>query len=93
MTWVLIAAVASYLGFRFWAWHKSRTPRSVTFVTPNEAARAVSSNNAVIYDVRSHNYYDAKAIRVKGSLRLDPNAIHRWEDTLPRDKPVYLYCT
>jgi rhodanese-related sulfurtransferase len=24
---------------------------------------------------------------------LDPNAFHQWEDQVPRDVPLYLYCT
>ena len=54
---------------------------------------ALSTESAVIYDVRSHGYYDSKAMRIQGSRRLEPNAIHQNEEELPADKPVYLYCT
>ena len=32
---------------------------------------------ACIYDVRNHVYIDAKATRIRGSRRLDPNALNR----------------
>lgn len=93
LTWVLSAAVLAYLGFKAWTWIKARKLRSVPFVSAKEAASAFSSDAAVIYDVRSHGYYDPKAARVRGSKRLEPNALHRIEDEIAGDKQVYLYCT
>jgi membrane protein YqaA with SNARE-associated domain len=34
---------------------------------------------AVVYDVRSHRYYDPKAMRIQGSRRLDPHAVNRFQ--------------
>ena len=62
-------------------------------IEPSEAARALSADDAVVFDVRSHGYYDAKAMRIQGSQRLDPNALHQDQAELPKDRPVYLYCT
>ena len=53
----------------------------------------LSAGDAVIYDVRSHGYYDPKAKRIQGSKRLEPNAIHQIEEDIPAGKQVYLYCT
>jgi membrane protein DedA with SNARE-associated domain/rhodanese-related sulfurtransferase len=93
VSWVLIAAAVGYVGFRVWIWSKSRGLQAVPFVTPAEAASALSSDTAVIYDVRSHGYYDRKATRVRGSTRLEPNALHHMEVDIPSDKLVYIYCT
>jgi len=92
-TWVLIAGLAGYLMFKAWIWTKSRGLRLVPFVSPDDAARALSSDAAVIYDVRSHGYYDRKAMRVRGSKRLDPNALNQPKDDIPSEKQIYLYCT
>jgi rhodanese-related sulfurtransferase len=92
-SWILIAAVAVYVGFRAWIWRKARRLGSVPFVSPAEAARAVSADAAVIYDVRSHGYYDRKASRVRGSTRLEPSALHQPAGDIPAEKIVYLYCT
>jgi membrane protein DedA with SNARE-associated domain len=93
LSWTVIVAVLVYLGFKAWMWIKSRKLRSVAFISPMDAASAFSSDQAVIYDVRSHGYYDRKAARVQGSKRLEPNALHRLEDEITMEKPVYLYCT
>ena len=90
---VLVAALAAYVGFKAWIWTKSRGLRLVPSVSPADAARALSADGAVIFDVRSHGYYDRKAMRVSGSKRLDPNALNQLKEDLPVEKLVYLYCT
>jgi rhodanese-related sulfurtransferase len=48
---------------------------------------------AFVYDVRSHGYFDAKATRIRGSRRLDPNALHQSKTELPNERRVFVYCT
>jgi len=91
--WILIAAVAGYLGFQVWMWIQARALRSIPLVLPADAAKASSSSAALIYDVRSHGYYDRKAERIQGSTRLEPNALHQFANDMPAGKQVYLYCT
>jgi membrane protein DedA with SNARE-associated domain/rhodanese-related sulfurtransferase len=93
VSWILIALAAGYVGAQIWGWYKSRALRSVASVTPAEAARGLSAEGALVFDVRSHGYYDRTAIRVKGSRRMDPHALHQWEQEIPSDRTVYLYCT
>jgi membrane protein DedA with SNARE-associated domain/rhodanese-related sulfurtransferase len=93
VTWALIAAAVAYLGSQVWLWRRSRALRMVPSVGAAEAASALSAGDAVIYDVRSHGYYDPKAKRIQGSKRLEPNAIHQIEEDIPAGKQVYLYCT
>jgi membrane protein DedA with SNARE-associated domain/rhodanese-related sulfurtransferase len=90
---MVVTAIVGYVGFQVWAWSKARVWRSVPFVRPSEAAQAMRANDAVIYDVRSHGYYDPKATRIQGSTRIDPNALHRLEPDFPAGKQVILYCT
>ena len=95
MEWVLIAAVAGYLLYLAWIWTKASALRAIPRVRPAEAARAMSADGAVIYDVRSHGYFHDKAMRIQGSVRLEPNALHQQAEQpdLPPGKPIYLYCT
>lgn len=90
---VLIAAMLGYFGFRVWRWTQARHLPSIPGVSPAEAARALSANSAIIYDVRSHGYYDRKATRVKGSKRIEPNSLHQQAEDFPTEKQVFLYCT
>ena len=46
---------------------KAGTFGSIPRVRPSEAASKISADGALIYDVRSHGYYDRKARRIQGS--------------------------
>jgi membrane protein DedA with SNARE-associated domain/rhodanese-related sulfurtransferase len=93
LAWMVAAAVAVYIGSRIWTWRKTRGLREAPFVEPVEAARELSAGTAVVYDVRSHGYYQPKAMRIEGSRRLDPNALNQVALEFPLDKQVYVYCT
>lgn len=92
MGWVVIALLAVYVIFQLWLWIRERRLPLVTLADPAEAAQAVQSG-ADIYDVRSHGYFDAKAMRIRGSRRLDPHSLHQSNAQIPGDRAVYLYCT
>ena len=78
--------------FRAWLWIKGRALSAVPFAEPADAAREVETG-AYVYDVRSHGYFDAKATRIRGSRRLDPNALHQPNAQLPSERRVFVYCT
>jgi rhodanese-related sulfurtransferase len=89
--WVVIVLVAGYVAFQIWLWIRVRALRTVPFAIPSEAAHQIAAG-ACIYDVRSHGYLDAKATRITGSRRLDPNALN-WSSGEFPDGLVYVYCT
>ncbi len=92
--WAVIAAVIAYLSFLAWNWIRAGSLRAIPRVRPSEAARMVSAEGAVIYDVRSHGYYDPKATRIEGSKRFEPHAVNQQPLAMPpAGQPVYLYCT
>ena len=90
--WVVFVLIAGYVAFQIWLWIRARALRTVPFVIPLEAARQMATG-ACIYDVRSHGYLDAKATRITGSRRLDPNALNRWSEAFPAEQLVCVYCT
>jgi membrane protein DedA with SNARE-associated domain/rhodanese-related sulfurtransferase len=87
-----IALVVAYLGVQVWLWARERLQQPVTYSIPSEAAEK-ALKGAQIYDVRSHGYFDANAIRIKGSKRYDPHALHQSTPDFSNDQQVYLYCT
>jgi membrane protein DedA with SNARE-associated domain len=89
---IVIALIAAYLLYLLWLWLKQRGLPAVALAEPAEAERA-SQGGAVIYDVRSHGYFDSKATRIRGSRRLDPNALNQPDTQLPGEQAIYLYCT
>jgi membrane protein DedA with SNARE-associated domain/rhodanese-related sulfurtransferase len=90
--WVVVALIAGYVGFVAWQWMKVRALRTVPFAVPSEAAQRITLG-ARVYDVRSHGYLDAKAIRITGSRRLDPNLLTRFNEESPEGPMIYVYCT
>jgi len=91
--WLLIAVVGGYVAMRIGLWIKARPLRAVPFVTPADAADAFSSGIAAIYDVRSHGYYNPKAVRIRSSRRLDPDRLNQPGSGVPADKRILVYCT
>jgi membrane protein DedA with SNARE-associated domain/rhodanese-related sulfurtransferase len=92
MGWAVAALAASYFALQLRQWFKTRSLRAVAYVSPSEAARELAAG-ARIYDVRSHGYFDARAVRIQGSTRLDPNGLPRSAMGLPADQRVFVYCT
>ena len=90
--WIVLALVIGYLMFRAWLWVKGRALSAVPFANPEDAARELATG-ASVYDVRSHGYFDPKAIRIQGSRRLDPNALHQSGAEIPGEGSVFVYCT
>jgi membrane protein DedA with SNARE-associated domain/rhodanese-related sulfurtransferase len=90
--WGLAALVSGYLGFQIWLWLKARGLSAVDLALPAEAARDKAAG-AWIYDVRSHGYFDAKATRIQGSKRFEPNALNQSRFEPPPDRTLYVYCT
>jgi len=92
--WAVIAALVAYAGYLVWNWIKAGSSRSIPRVRPSDAAQKVSAGGGLIYDVRSHGYYDQKAKRIQGSRRWEPNALNQQTlDPPPDGQLVFLYCT
>jgi membrane protein DedA with SNARE-associated domain/rhodanese-related sulfurtransferase len=89
---ILLVLLAGYIGFVLWRWLRERLRLAVPMELPLQVAAALAAG-APIYDVRSHGYLDANAIRVKGSKRLDPHTLNRLDEAFPQGHIAYLYCT
>ncbi len=94
--WLLLVALIGYVAYRAYLYWKHRKYRVVPRVQVEELGRRLSSGEAggmTVADVRSHGYYDPGAMRIKGSIRLEPNNLLATVKDWPRDKEIYLYCT
>ena len=90
---ILIIAAIVYAGLQLWFWLRAKALRYAPTIEPEDAAVDLEAGNAIVFDVRSHGYYDARTMRIKGSRRLDPNAFHQWHTQVPSGVHIYLYCT
>jgi hypothetical protein len=96
VAYILLAAIAGYFAYRLWLYWQNRIFRVVPRAQVQELARLLDSGEAVkvqVVDVRSHGYYDAKAERIRGSIRIEPNHLSEELKDLPKDKDIYVYCT
>jgi len=91
VTWVAGAGAIAWIAYRIYLWRGARMQRPVRFITPLQLAAAPL--DVMILDVRSHGYYDKDTQRIKGSQRLEPNALSELAANLPKDKEMVLYCT
>jgi membrane protein DedA with SNARE-associated domain/rhodanese-related sulfurtransferase len=85
-------AIAIYGAFQLRLYLRERGLKTVAYALPAEIPD-IAAEGSKIYDVRSHGYFDPGAIRIKGSQRLDPYALHELGRQGGVPPHVYVYCT
>ena len=92
----IIIAVIAFIGYRVSLYWKQRADRLVPRVAVQILAEKLQTDGPgkiLLADVRSHGYYSAGAVRIPGSIRVEPNNLSAEITIFPRDKEIYLYCT
>jgi len=93
-TAVVLTLVGAYALWLLWStWRARSLGRGVPHAPASTVARELKSGEALVFDVRSHGYFDAGAVRIPGSRRVDPNALSGHLAEFARDRQIYLYCT
>jgi membrane protein DedA with SNARE-associated domain len=91
---VFVLAVIGYIVYRVYLYWTHRVYRVVPRVLVDELiARSDAGESFVLADVRSHGYYDPGALRIKGSVRIEPNNLKENTKALSKEEPIFLYCT
>lgn len=90
---VLILLTAYALWLSWSAWQARGLGRLVPHAPAGIVAQAMHAGDAVVFDVRSHGYFDPGALRIPGSRRVDPNALRVNLQEFSKDRQIYLYCT
>jgi membrane protein DedA with SNARE-associated domain/rhodanese-related sulfurtransferase len=91
LAWAVALAISGYVVYRLLIRLRERNRQAITKITPLDVARKLPG--IVVFDVRSHGYYERHAIRIQGSTRLEPHALHQEPLQVPKDKEIALYCT
>ena len=76
LEWIILTAFVLYLAYRFYlAMDDTEIFHGAQGACQFLAALTNAPNppTMIIADVRSHGYYDQGALRIKGSIRLEPN--------------------
>jgi membrane protein DedA with SNARE-associated domain/rhodanese-related sulfurtransferase len=90
---VLILLTAYVLWLVSTSLQARRLGRGVGRAPPVIVARDLAAGEALVFDVRSHGYFDPGAVRIPGSRRVDPNALRISLNEFAKDRQIYLYCT
>ena len=90
---VILVALIVYILYQAWAWTRASAVRTVPMVDPPAIERIYNQPTSMIYDVRSHGYYDPRTERIPGSRRLDPHTLDHLREEIPATHQVFLYCT
>ncbi len=62
-------------------------------ITPQELKDLMcSEGQPALFDVRRKADFDAAPKKIGGAYWLDPEKADEWSDTVPRDRPVVVYC-
>ncbi len=94
--YVAVGLVVLYVVRQTVLYQKERVYKLVPRVEAEDLAARMGStdaDNIFVADVRSHGYYEADASRIKGSTRIEPNALPLSMVNFPKDHDIYLYCT
>ncbi len=96
VAWVVFVGVIGFVCYRAWLFARYRLTRFVRRVPVSDVEARLKlegTPDIIIADVRSHGYYDQGEQRVQGSIRIEPNNLDAFIESLPKGTPIYLYCT
>jgi hypothetical protein len=68
------------------------TVRSVARVSKDYLKAKLGLPDLVLIDVRSKNDWEKSNEKITGAVRMDPETVDTWSETLPKDKEIVLYC-
>jgi membrane protein DedA with SNARE-associated domain len=95
LEWLVVIAIVGYVVYRLqiaWRYKKLGVAPHVDVITVSKLLET-DAGSIVVADVRSHGYYDSGTVRIKGSIRIEPNGLAETYHKLPTDKKIFLYCT
>ena len=76
----------------FMACTNVRSVKNVPRVSKDYLKAILESTDLVLIDVRSQNDWEKSNEKITGAVRMDPETVDTWSETLPKDKEIVLYC-
>lgn len=91
---ILIAALASYLGYKFIARRRFLYELRIARITVEELKLKLDAGeDIVVVDLRHSVEFEADPETIPGAFRMDAQNIEEHTEQLPRGREVVLYCT
>jgi len=76
----------------FMACTNVRSVKNVPRVSKDYLKAQLGSPALVLIDVRAKNDWEKSNEKITGAVRMDPETVDTWSETLPKDKEIVLYC-
>jgi len=88
------AALLSLLGVLavFIACTNIQSAGDVPRITKDELKAKLGSPGLVLVDVRTAGDWEKSGEKITGAVRMDPQTVDVWAETLPKEKEIVLYC-
>jgi membrane protein DedA with SNARE-associated domain len=94
LAFILVLALASYIGWKYYQRRRFIQSMRVARITPGELKRRSDSGEAItIVDLRHPLELAADPAILPGAIRLDPAELENRHEELPRDRELILYCS
>ena len=91
---ILLAALASYLGYKFLARRRFLRELRIARITVEELKQKLDAKeDVVIVDLRHSMDFEADPETIPGAFRMDATELEEKNDLLPHDREIILYCT
>jgi hypothetical protein len=71
---------------------KGRSVKNVPRVSKEYLKAKLGSPDVVLIDVRAKTDWDKSNEKITGAVRMEPETVDTWSETLPKDKEIVLYC-
>jgi hypothetical protein len=91
---VVGAALAAYVGLKYWQRHRFLRSLRIARITPEELlARIKGDAPMMIVDLRNLDHLASEGLRIPGAIHMDPDDLGRRHAEIPRDQEIALYCS
>ncbi len=94
LVFILVAALASYLGYKFLARKRFLRALRIARISVEELKQKIDAGEElVIVDLRHSMDFEADPETIPGAFRMDAKELEEKNDLLPHDREIILYCT
>jgi membrane protein DedA with SNARE-associated domain/rhodanese-related sulfurtransferase len=90
---VVIAAFASYIGWKFYNRRKFLRSLRIGRITPEELKKKLDDGeDVIIVDLRHALDFEARPETIRGALHMDAADLEEAHEVIPRDREIILFC-
>ena len=90
---LLIAAFAGYIGWKFYNRRKFLRKLRIARITPEELKGKIDAGeDVIIVDLRHTLDFDAQPDTIPGALHMDAAELEEAHEVIPRDREIVLFC-